>query len=111
MNLSQFCENLFKEDGFILIDANSKEYVIGKPKKNPPIKLTILDKKLHYKLLFLPDLYFGDAYTDGSIKLENGSLTEFLELAMKNIGRTEINYYSKILNKLRGTYRYLTSFN
>ena len=41
MNLSQFCENLFKEDGFILIDANSKEYVIGKPKKNPPInKLT-----------------------------------------------------------------------
>ena len=111
MNLSQFCENLFKEDGFILIDANSKEYVIGKPKKNPPIKLTILDKKLHYKLLFLPDLYFGEAYTDGSIKLENGSLTEFLELAMKNIGRSEINYCSKILNKLRGTYRYLTSFN
>ena len=111
MNLSQFCENLFKEDGFILIDANSKEHVIGKPKKNPPIKLTILDKKLHYKLLFLPDLYFGEAYTDGSIKLENGSLTEFLELAMKNIGRSEINYCSKILNKLRGTYRYLTSFN
>ena len=111
MNLSQFCENLFKEDGFILIDANAKEYVIGKPKKNPPIKLTILDKKLHYKLLFLPDLYFGEAYTDGSIKLENGSLTEFLELAMKNIGRSDINYYSKILNKLRGTYRYLTSFN
>ena len=111
MNLSQFCENLFKEDGFILIDANSKEYIIGKPKKNPPIKLTILDKKLHYKLLFLPDLYFGEAYTDGSIKLENGSLTEFLELAMKNIGRSDINYYSKILNKLRGTYRYLTSFN
>ena len=111
MNLSQFCENLFKEDGFILIDANSKEYVIGKPKKNPPIKLTILDKKLHYKLLFLPDLYFGEAYTDGSIKLENGSLSEFLELAMKNIGRDETNYYSKILNKLRGTYRYLTSFN
>ena len=74
MNLSQFCENLFKEDGFILIDANSKEYVIGEPKKNPPIKLTILDKKLHYKLLFLPDLYFGEAYTDGSIKIENGEL-------------------------------------
>ena len=111
MNLSQFCENLFKEDGFILIDANSKEYVIGKPKKNPPIKLTILDKKLHYKLLFLPDLYFGEAYTDGLIKIENGSLTEFLELAMKNIGRGDTNYYSKTLNKLRGTYRYLTSFN
>ena len=30
---------------------------------------------------------------------------------MKNIGRGDTNYYSKILNKLRGTYRYLTSFN
>ena len=33
MNLSQFCKNLVKEDGFVLVDANSKEYVIGKPKK------------------------------------------------------------------------------
>ena len=111
MNLSRFCENLFKEDGFVLIDANLKEYVIGKPKKNPPIKIKILDKSLNYKLLFLPDLYFGEAYTDGSLQIENGTLTEFLEIAMKNIGRADTNYYSKILNKIKGTYRYLTYFN
>tara|TARA_B100000029_G_C16855550_1_gene697226 strand:+ start:59 stop:175 length:117 start_codon:yes stop_codon:yes gene_type:complete len=33
MKLTQFCKNLFKEDGFVLIDANSNEYIIGKPKK------------------------------------------------------------------------------
>ena len=45
MNLSQFCENLFKEDGFILIDANSKEYVIGKPKKKSTNQINYFRQK------------------------------------------------------------------
>ncbi len=111
MNLTKFLESLFKKDGFILVDANSKEYIIGKPKKNIPIKIKILDKSLHYKLLLLPDLYFGEAYTDGSIIIENGSLTDFLEIAMQNIGRGELNNYAKIIKKIKGSYRYLTNFN
>ena len=111
MNLTKFLKNLFKEDGFVLIDANFKEYIIGKPKKQNPIKIRLLDKSLHYKLLLLPDLYFGEAYTDGSLVIENGTLTEFLDLAMKNIGRSETNFYSKIIKKILGTLRYLTNFN
>ena len=111
MQLAKFLNKLFKEDGFILIDANSIKYIIGKPKKEKPITLRLLDKKLHYKLLFYPDLYFGEAYTDGTAKIENGSLTDFLEIAFKNIGRNQTNILSQILNQLRGTYRYLTNFN
>ena len=111
MNLTRFIENLIKENGFVLIDANSNEYSIGMPKKNIPIKIRILDKSLHYKLLLLPDLYFGEAYTNGSIVIEDGSLTDFLEIIMKNIGRGETNNYAKILKKIKGSYRYLTNFN
>ena len=111
MQLVSFLNKLFKEDGFILIDANSKKYIIGNPKKEVPITLKLLDKKLHYKLLIYPDLYFGEAYTDGTLEIENGSLTDFLEMAMKNIGRNEINIFGKVLKKIRGTYRYLTNFN
>ena len=111
MQLVSFLNKLIKEDGFILIDANSKKYIIGNPKKEVPITLKLLDKKLHYKLLIYPDLYFGEAYTDGTLEIENGSLTDFLEMAMKNIGRNEIHIFGKILKKIRGTYRYLTNFN
>ena len=111
MQLASFLNKLFKEDGFILIDANSNKYIIGNPKKEVPITLKLLDKKLHYKLLIYPDLYFGEAYTDGTLEIENGSLTDFLEMAMKNIGRNEINIFGKVLKKIRGTYRYLTNFN
>ena len=111
MYLASFLNKLIKDDGFILVDANSIKYIIGSPKKEKPIILRLLDKKLHYKLLFYPDLYFGEAYTDGTVKIENGSLTDFLNIAFKNIGRGKINIFGQLLNKLRGTYRYLTNFN
>ncbi len=111
MQLARFLTKLFKKDGFILIDAYSKKYIIGTPEKRNPIILKILNKKLHYKLLFRPDLYFGEAYSDGDIEIENGTLTEFLDLALMNIGRGELNFFSHLINKLSGSYRYLTNFN
>jgi len=111
MLLARYLNKLFKKDGFILLDTNLKKYIIGKPKKKNPIILKILDKKLNYKLLFHPDLYFGEAYADGNIIIENGSLTDFLELALMNIGRKQLNLFSQLLNQLRGSYRYLTNFN
>ena len=89
MRLASFLNNLFKKGGFILIDANSQKYIIGRPDKDKPLTLKLLDKNLSYKLLINPDLYFGEAYTDGSLAIENGS-EWFLELA-ENIGRNEIN--------------------
>ena len=111
MLLVKFLNNLFKKGGFILEDAYGKEYIIGNPEKQNKLKIKIHNKKLHYKLLLYPDLYFGEAFTDNEISIENGSLSEFLSLAIKNIGRKETNYFSYFLNKLRGSYRYLTNFN
>ena len=111
MSLANFLNKIIKYDGFILIDYDSKKYEIGKPLKENPIQIRLLDKSLNYKLLLNPDLYFGEAYTNGSLIIENGSLTDFLEIAFKNIGRSDINLYSKIFNKIKGTYRYFTNFN
>ena len=111
MYLIHFLKNLIKDDGFVLVDSNTNEFVIGNPKKMNPIKLRLLDKSLNYKLLLLPDLYFGEAYSNGSLLIQNGTLTEFLEIVFKNIGRNEINSFSKVIKKIRGTYRYITNFN
>ena len=111
MQLARFLNRLFKTGGFVLIDANSNKYVIGSPEKNNPITVKLLDKKLHYKLLFFPDLYLGEAYADGVLKIENGDLTDFLNLALKNLGRKKTNVFSQLINKFSGSYRYLTNFN
>ena len=85
--------------------------LLAHQKDNKPITVKILDKKLHYKLFFRPDLYFGEAYSNGDIQIENGSLTDFLDIALMNIGRGELNFFSMLINKLYGSYRYLTNFN
>ena len=45
MQLARFLNNIFKNDGFILVDANLKKYIIGSPKKKTPITLKILNKE------------------------------------------------------------------
>ena len=111
MQLARFLNKLFKTGGIVLIDANLNKYIIGSPEKDNPITIKLLDKKLHYKLLFFPDLYFGEAYADGTLKIENGDLTDFLNLVLKNLGRKTTNIFSQLINKFRGSYRYLTNFN
>ncbi len=111
MKLIEFLNSIINDDGFLLMDANMNKHLIGHPKKENPITLKILDKSLHTKLLLLPDLYFGEAYTNGSLVIENGTLSEFLDLVLRNIGRKEINSYNTIISKIRGTYRFFTNFN
>ena len=111
MYLASFLNNIFKNNGFILVDANLKKYIIGCPLKKTPITLKILNKKLHYKLMLRPDLYFGEAYANGDIVIEDGTLTDFLDIVLMNIGRGEINFFTRLINKLSGSYRYLTNFN
>jgi cyclopropane-fatty-acyl-phospholipid synthase len=111
MLLTKFLNNLFKKDGFLLEDANGHTHTIGKPESAKPIIMKIHDKKLHSKLLFYPDLYIGEAYTDGKITFKNGNISVFLDLALKNIGREKTNFISEFINSIRGSYRYLTNFN
>ena len=53
MKLINFLNDLFKDDGFILIDYNSNKYVIGKPLKKIPIELQLLDKSFKGGIKFL----------------------------------------------------------
>ena len=43
MYLARFWNSIIKEDGFIIIDADKKKYIIGSPKKKVPIILKLLD--------------------------------------------------------------------
>ena len=45
MQLARFLNTVFKKDGFILVDANSKKFIIGNPRSEKPIKIRILNEK------------------------------------------------------------------
>ena len=39
MQLARFLNKVFKKGGFILVDADSNNYIIGTPNSNEPIKV------------------------------------------------------------------------
>ena len=99
--LNSFLNKFIILDGFELVTSDEKNYTIGKPIKNPPIILRLKNKSIEYKLLSFPDFYLGKGYTDGDIEIENGTISEILNIALKNIGSKDISQFSKFINNLK----------
>ena len=109
--LINFLNRLITDDGFKLELHNKKIVKIGNPYSNPNLTLKLNNKFIEYKLLLFPDYYFGKGFTDGEISIKNGTLSEFLNIALKNIGRKEINKFSASIKKIRGVWRYISNFS
>src|SRR5438477_6296336 len=66
-----------------LIDAAGKTHVFeGSP--GPSASVRLHDPSLHWKLLLSPRFYVPDAYMNGGLTIEEGSLYEFLDILTLN---------------------------
>ncbi|MGE5268338.1 MAG: class I SAM-dependent methyltransferase [Thiohalocapsa sp.] len=66
-----------------LIDAGGRRHVFeGAP--GPVACVRLHDRALHWKLLWRPRLFIGEAYMEGSLTIEEGSLYDFLEILVSN---------------------------
>ena len=111
MLLARLFSKIYKSGGIVLIDSYGQKFICGTPDLNKPITLRILNKKLNWKLLINPDLSFPEAYMNGDIKIENGSLFDFLNLTFKNLGRSEINTSGYLVKKILHGWRFITNYN
>ncbi len=111
MLVARLFAKIYKKGGIILIDASGQKFICGSPDFGKPLILKILNKKLNWKLLINPDLSFPEAYMNGDIKIENGTLLDFLNLTFENLGRDEINTSSYFIKKILHGWRFLTNYN
>jgi len=111
MLIARLFSQIYKESGIILIDWHGQKFICGNPDLHKPLTLRFLNEKLKWKLLFNPELSFPEAYIEGDIKIENGTLLDFLNLTFKNLGRKEINTSGYFIKKILHGWRYLTNYN
>ena len=84
MILARFLSKFFEKEGIVLIDSEGQKYICGEVKnKEKPLTLKLLKKDLNWKLLINPELYLGEEYYKGNIEIENGTIHDFLNLALK----------------------------
>ena len=111
MLVAKLFSKIYQKGGIVLIDHSGQKFICGNPDIKKPLTLKILNKSLNWKLLINPDLSFPEAYMKGEIKIENGSLLDFLNLTFKNLGRSEVNTAGYLVKKTLHFWRFLTNYN
>ncbi|MEX0815019.1 MAG: class I SAM-dependent methyltransferase, partial [Dongiaceae bacterium] len=66
-----------------LIDADGRGHVFGDG-GTPRSAIRLHDRRLHTRLALDPGLSVGEAYMDGTLTVEEGTLYDFLDLAARN---------------------------
>ena len=67
-----------------VIDADGRRHVFH-GSDSPAHTIRLHDRSLHWRLALNPKLAFGEAYMDGTITCEDGSLYDVLDLISRNI--------------------------
>ena len=111
MLVARLFSKIYKKGGIVLVDSSGQKFICGNPDLKKPLTLKILNKKLNLKLLINPDLSFPEAYMNGEIKIQNGSLYDFLSLTFENLGRREINTSGHFIKKILHLWRFFTNYN
>ena len=101
---------IFRGD-LTLIDAHGRTHRFGQAGSSPSVTLRLHDPALHTKLWFNPRLYAGEAYMDGTLTLEEGTLYDFLDLVARNVGPGAFNSWDTMLFGLRRLWRRFAQAN
>ena len=89
MLISQFFQHFIKSGTLKVIDAAGRKHVFGGAADGPNVTVRLHDRRLQRGLLINPSLRAGEAYMDGRLTVETGTLYEFLDLC----GRNHVNLY------------------
>jgi cyclopropane-fatty-acyl-phospholipid synthase len=86
MLFARFARNVIQSGRLTIIDARGRRHVAGGP-GGPTATIRLHDKALHYRLAINPTLHVGEAYMDGTLTIEQGSLHDFLTICAVNVDR------------------------
>jgi len=70
-----------------IVDADGERHIFGGGRPHAAVRLH--DRALVRRLALNPKLALGEAYTEGTLTLERGTLSDLLEIAARNAARHE----------------------
>lgn len=84
-----FLRHLVRHGRLTVIDASGRPHIFaGNPLADvPPVTVRLHDKRLHWAIVVEPSLAVGEAYMNGTLTIEEGTLHDFIALASENMTR------------------------
>ena len=79
MLLARLAQQVVRWGRLDIIDAHGRRHGIGN-EDGPDVAIQLHQSALHHRFILNPQLAIGEAYMDGSLTIEEGSLFDFLEI-------------------------------
>jgi cyclopropane-fatty-acyl-phospholipid synthase len=76
-----------------------------------PVAIRFTTRAAERRVLVDPELRFGEAYMDGVVVVEQGSIADFLDVTVKNLNRIQPSAWTRSLGTLRSLSRGLFQGN
>jgi cyclopropane-fatty-acyl-phospholipid synthase len=110
MLLARFLDAVIDEGDFTLIDARGKTCKLGNGAP-PRITIRLHDRATERRMLINPRLAAGEAYMDGTLTIEDGSLFDLINLIGRNIEIFENHWFSDFSANISRVFKRLQQYN
>ncbi|MEE8505616.1 MAG: cyclopropane-fatty-acyl-phospholipid synthase family protein [Kiloniellales bacterium] len=95
MLLAQLFRTIIQCGELTVIDGNGRTLRYGDPGSGPRVTIRLHDRRLYWRLPLNPRLAVGEAYVDGTLTVEDGTIYDFLDLMGLNLGNQRINAWER----------------
>ncbi len=110
MLLSQLLNRLIRVGTLRVIDANGITHLY-QGAKGPSVTVRLHDKALHHRLYTNPPLALGEAYTNGTLTVEDATLYDFMDLIGRNMNHAGVSQLRGATGWLYRALRRFQQFN
>ncbi len=110
MLVARMLSHLVRVGTLSVIDGAGRTHRFGSGEP-PSVTVRLHDRALNWKLFFDPELHAGEAYTDGTLTVEDGSVYDFLALVTMNLGTAGYHPYYRAVEWVRRVIRPVQQFN
>lgn len=93
MLLAKILRGLLRTGTLTIVDATGQQHRIGGAAPGPDVTIRLHDHKTPWRLALSPRLAIGEAYMDGTLTVEDGRLTDFLDLLGRNMAAMERSWW------------------
>jgi cyclopropane-fatty-acyl-phospholipid synthase len=110
MLLARLLEKLIHSGSLTLIDAAGRKFEMGDG-TDPKVTVRIHGRLTQWKLALNPSLYAGEAFMDGTLTIEQGTVYDFIDLATRSMWQPGNESIFTTLLALRSLGRLLQQIN
>ncbi len=111
MLLARLLRRMITKGCLTVVDATGRRHSFGQPGSEPAVTIRLHDRALHAKLFVQPYLYLGEAYMDGTLTIEDGTLRDFLMLCGLNLESYEPSWIERLGRRIGYLARPIMQYN